>query len=308
MTDSVSAEEISMNKATIKHIITIVLFISVSVVLALYVSRYINVVDKPVLSDETDKSQNTEETSKKTIEGSIWGDIDDDSDDAIEETSTETSKCVLKQTDDAGSQYLEQLIFIGDATIKQFGRFVFTGLPNPIYQVWYSEGDNIDCTKMGLVTDFNYPMTGENISFIDAVKDAAPPYVILTFGSYSENEFDEYEFISAYASFITSIRAVSPNTDIIIQSILPVSSDCEVVTNEEIVKRNKLLIELCEKYEIYYVDSWSALIDEDGVLYADYAGNSGYTMNESGYRKMLEYIRFHAHPSFGASEEVISEE
>ena len=62
------------------------------------------------------------------------------------------------------------------------------------------------------------------------------------------------------------------------------------------------------KYEIYYVDSWSALIDEDGVLYADYAGNSGYTMNESGYRKMLEYIRFHAHPSFGASEEVMGEE
>lgn len=219
--------------------------------------------------------------------------------DTAETTSDKKPQSGNKQTDDAGIGYVEQLIFITDNSVSQLGKSVFTGVPNPENQVWPSEEGNVDCTKLNLSRHFEFPATGERLTFVEGVKVARPRFVILTFGSYCGGIFDDQNFISSYSDFIKSIKAASPNTDIIVQSILTVCTTCRVINNEEVIRRNKLLVEICEEYHVYYLDIHSVLSNEYGVLLADYTGASGYSLNENGCRKMIEYIRLHAHPSFG---------
>lgn len=291
-----------MKKFTVTHILAISVFAVITAFLAMYSSRFINTdythADSETESDaaQTAITESTIESGeeKEPSDSSIWKDNGDDA-----SIGDNDSDIILPQTDDAGIGYIEQLIFITDNSLSSLKGFSLAGIPNPSYQTWSSDDENIDCTELALKNYFTYPATGERLTFEEAVKAAKPKFVILTFGSYCEGIFSDEDFKSSYSDFIKALKSASPNTNIIVQSILPVSSTCRVINNDEVIRRNKLLVEICEQNNVYYLDTHSVLSNEYGILLADYTGTAGYSLNESGCRKMAEYIRFHAHPAFG---------
>ncbi len=219
------------------------------------------------------------------------------------------SKWILKETDYAPSDYIEKMIFIGDRTIGKMNEQFIPEIPHLTQQVW-SCAENISITHAGSTDSFLYPKKNQYMSFASALKDRKPQYLVLTFGSYCEEEITEDLFESAYSVFIHDIKAVSANTKVIVQSILPVARNCSIVTADEIKERNAWLLKICETNSVYYLDTWSQLVDADGYLSTQYYDPEniieeyeGYYMNDIGYRKMVQYIRTHAHPAYSPEAE-----
>ncbi|MBQ7714546.1 MAG: hypothetical protein IJT70_01620 [Clostridia bacterium] len=230
----------------------------------------------------------------------------------VETTPPEDSpeaKWVLKETDYAPSDYIEKTVFLGDRTIGKMNEKFIPEIPHLAQQVW-SCAENISITHAGSTDSFLYPKKNQYMSFVSALKDRKPQYLILTFGSYCEEDISQEQFEGAYSVFIRDIKDVSANTKVIVQSILPVGRNCSIVTADAIKERNAWLLDVCETNSVYYLDTWSELIDADGYLSTQYYDPDnmleeydGYFMNDIGYRKMVQYIRTHAHPAYAPGEE-----
>ncbi|MBR5332549.1 MAG: hypothetical protein IKV32_04555 [Muribaculaceae bacterium] len=86
---------------------------------------------------------------------------------------------------------------------------------------------------------------------------------------------------------INNIKEVSPNTSIVLQSLIPVNSTYEKYadfkgTKKEALKANKKLQKLAKKYKLEWVDVYSAMVDENGDLKAEYT-NDGFKLMGKGY-------------------------
>lgn len=86
---------------------------------------------------------------------------------------------------------------------------------------------------------------------------------------------------------ITAVKEVSPETEIIIQSIIPVNSSYDKYADfknvgKKLQKANKELKKLAKKYKVTWVDLTPVLADENGELKAEYT-NDGYHLMGKGY-------------------------
>ena len=294
-----------MSKSTINRIIAVAVLLIVSAVAMVLAKSRVTVSPPTYPSDsETAEKYNPvittqipDDTESTDTTGSDTENIPDDAENDF----------VLKETSPASIDYLDRLVFIGDRTIGKMTEFAITELPHLTQQVWSCQ-ENTSVAKAINTESFLYPVNNEYVSFATAIKNYMPSYVVLTFGSYTENTDAEYTkeaFLTAYGEFITNLKSASPNTQFIIQSILPVGKGCGIITPEQVKERNSWLKEFCKQNNIYYLDSFSVLSDPDGFLYIEFydpdnivENTPGYTMNDVGYRKMIEYLRTHVHPSY----------
>lgn len=86
---------------------------------------------------------------------------------------------------------------------------------------------------------------------------------------------------------ITTIKEISPTTEIVLQSIIPVNSSYEKYApfkdaSKKLKKANKELKKLAKKHQIAWVDLTPVLADENGELKAEFT-NDGYHLMGKGY-------------------------
>ena len=86
---------------------------------------------------------------------------------------------------------------------------------------------------------------------------------------------------------IKAVKEVSPETGIILQSVIPVNSSYEKyagfkTTGKKLAKTNKELKKLAKKYKVTWVDLTPILADDNGELKAEYT-NDGYHLMGKGY-------------------------
>ncbi len=295
-----------MSKSTINRIIAVAVLIVISAAAMIIVKSRIVVTDpSSAVIDPSDTEYEPVITSEAPADTET--DTEPVTDDTDEPPADEGYHCILKETSPASTDYFERLVFIGDRTIGDMSKFAITELPRQGEQIW-SCSENMSIENAIVTENYLYPNWYEFVSFATAIKDYMPQYAILTFGSYTDNEDLAYTndtFVQDYAELYIQLKACSPNTEIIIQSILPVANTCQYIAPEQIKERNEWLKGFCEQNAIYYLDTYSALADEDGYLKGEYSdpygisGNiQGYTMNEAGYRELIEYVRTHAHPFY----------
>ena len=110
--------------------------------------------------------------------------------------------------------------------------------------------------------------------------------------------FNEKAFKTYYKKLIASIRATSPNADIILQSIFPVaewySNEGHGITNKGIDKLNLWIRDIVKEEQLYYLDTQSVLKNRNGALITAYEVGDGVHLNSLGYQAIIEYIRTHA--------------
>ncbi len=213
-------------------------------------------------------------------------------------TSEEFTGTILPETKDAGQEYIDSTLFIGDSNTARFLRTLnkdgktFTSRTNTIGVV----GMGIDAisslacldTSMGRLT---MPM---------AVKALQPERVIITFGTNNLNgtSTDATSFIDRYTKQIKAIENAYPSVDIIINSIPPVSRrrDYINVSMTQIDAYNKAIAAMCEKNEWKYLNSAEALKNkDDGYAKDGYLVTDGLHLSQAGMQALFEYIRTHAY-------------
>ena len=98
---------------------------------------------------------------------------------------------------------------------------------------------------------------------------------------------------------LDAVKAASPETKIILQSIYPVATNSEYrdITNPRIDVANGWVESLAEEYGFRYLDTNSSLKGDDGYLIHSYQNGDGLHMNTSGLNAILKYIRTHGYPN-----------
>lgn len=204
---------------------------------------------------------------------------------------------ILAETQDAGQDYIDSTLFLGDSNTARFMRITgedgstFTTKNNTIGVV----GMGIDAISTLKCMQFS---TG-TFTMPDAVKILQPQRVIITFGTnnLSGSSTDATSFIDRYSAQIQEIEDAYPSVDIIVNSIPPVAKNRTYtnVTMTQIDAYNKAIATMCQDKDWKYLNSAETLKDSSsGYAKEGYTISDGLHLSTQGLTALFTYIRTHA--------------
>lgn len=214
--------------------------------------------------------------------------------DAIPTGTTES--VILPQTDDAGLAYQDKLTFVGDSlTAHLVSRGVLSG-GKETHQVWRSRSYMINLDSEVTAALVCIPGTDRYVTIAEAAGELRPEILVVTLGTdYGVAYLDREEFKYCYTKLLKAIRAASPDTRVILQSIFPVTDYCTVLTNDRIDTANEWVKEVAAENGCRYLDTQSVLKGDDNCLIPSLCNDSdGIHLTAEAYRRILDYIRTHA--------------
>ena len=100
-------------------------------------------------------------------------------------------------------------------------------------------------------------------------------------------------FKSEYTKVVNIVKENSPDTKIILQSIYPVAKNYTKISNSAIREANSWVVDVAYDCQVKYLDTFSALIGNDGYLPEDWQNGDGMHLNEKGFAAIMEYVRMH---------------
>ncbi len=204
----------------------------------------------------------------------------------------------LPLTEDAGTEYQDSLIFVGDSlTAHLINRGVLTG-GSDTKQVWRSETNMINLNSEVTSAKIIFPGTGEKMTIAEAAREAKPSILIITLGTdWGVAYLGEEEFKECYTKLVVQIQKASPRTKIVLQSIFPVTAACPSLSNQQIDTANTWVKAVAAENECYYLDTQSILKDDKNCLKDEYCNSTdGIHLTTGAYQMILNYIRTHAVP------------
>ena len=204
----------------------------------------------------------------------------------------------LGKTEDAGREYLDRIIFLGDSTTYGIGYYYRHGYTDlvPTSQIWTPRDGTM--TLQGWKNfKIVYPPTKEEIGILAAAERAKPDILIITLGvSGGVSTLNEESFKERYRSLVQGIQEVSPETNIILNSIYPVADSYALqsaINNKKITAANGWIEELAEELGVHFLYSFEAL-EVDGKLPESSQNGDGLHLTGEAFGKVMEYIRTHA--------------
>ena len=199
---------------------------------------------------------------------------------------------LLRESKDAGEEYIRSSVFLTDSVMLVLREQSLTG-----GDVW---GGGNGKLPMDSIATWNILYSdGSRISPADACMVTKPARLFIAVGSDGLEEVGRDAFISGYTALIEAIRRVSPDTQIVCCSIAPVRADYDEevrLDNDMIANANDWLRELCLSTGVYFADTASALTS-GGALDPKYAESNARSLNTAGAMAVLGYLRTHAIPS-----------
>ncbi len=204
----------------------------------------------------------------------------------------------LGLTADAGREYLDKIVFLGDSTTYGFIPYYnagYTALPKP-EQVW--------TPKVGYLTLPYYKSAkvylraiGEEYSIADAAALVKPELMVITLGIDGIALVGKDDFIAVYKQLIGEIQAAIPNTKIILNSIYPVADSYKYqgdINNGKINNANGWIESIAVELGLPFLYSWEALA-VNGKLPESAHNGDGLHLTGESLTKIAEYIRTHAY-------------
>lgn len=187
--------------------------------------------------------------------------------------------------------YLNDTIFYGDSITENLAYYQNISYDN----IWAIS----NLTPISAFTkEVMFYKYNEKINIIDGFKKYTPKRVIITLGINSIAVMQNIYFIEKYEELIVKLKEVSPSTQIIIQSIFPVDdswdSKVNTINNTKINNINYLLAEMCERQDIYFLNTAEVLKNEFGSAIKGYLYTSdGIHPLPNCNDKILEYVNNH---------------
>ena len=215
-----------------------------------------------------------------------------------DEPSGETGPVRLGETEDAGREYLDKLIFLGDSTTYGIGYYYDHGFSAdlvPPSQIWTPASGTLTLAYSATAT-IVYPETGEEIFIRDAVERAKPEYLVITLGVNGISFMDEAWFIRDYTALVESVKTASPETKIILNSIYPVTANYPLqkdINNDKIRAANGWIEQIAADTGTRFLYTYEAVADENGNLPEDSTNDIGIHLTGEAFVKVMRYIRTH---------------
>lgn len=216
------------------------------------------------------------------------------------DASLNIDNALLPETADAGTGYIDSIIFLGDSTTyHMLSREVLSGGKNS-KQVWTGKEGYLNLDSKIRNSLIVYPDTGEEMTIEQAVTAKKPARMVITLGiDYGVAWLTDSEFETYYKRLVEIVKSASPETKIILQSIFPVSKDYEAdhpkTTNAAIDAKNKLVQKVAAECGVRYLDTASVLKGTDNCMLPAYDAGDGCHYKVQAYQAILKYIRTHAY-------------
>ena len=200
------------------------------------------------------------------------------------------STALLTETADAGTDYLNDTLFLGDSnTVRLYNNGLIS-----LQQFCAKEGIGTQVAlNEGIVTFKKDP---SHYTIPQAVAMMKPRRVVMTFGT-NDTGMEVSDFIAHYTALIQAIQQSYPYTDIIVNTVPPVPADHSNYPHMDQAKIddfNMALLDLCEQLGVRFLNSAEALKGSDGYGIADYYTSGDIHLKSAGLKAVLNYLRTHA--------------
>ena len=200
------------------------------------------------------------------------------------------STALLTETADAGTDYLNDTLFLGDSnTVRLYNNGLIS-----LQQFCAKEGIGTQVAlSEGIVT---FKKDSNHYTIPQAVAKMKPRRVVMTFGT-NDTGMEVSDFIAHYTALIQAIQQSYPYTDIIVNTVPPVPADHSNYPHMDQAKIddfNMALLDLCEQLGVRFLNSAEALKGSDGYGIADYYTSGDIHLKSAGLKAVLNYLRTHA--------------
>ena len=200
------------------------------------------------------------------------------------------STALLTETADAGTDYLNDTLFLGDSnTVRLYNNGLIS-----LQQFCAKEGIGTQVAlSEGIVT---FKKDSNHYTIPQAVAMMKPRRVVMSFGT-NDTGMEVSDFIAHYTALIQAIQQSYPYTDIIVNTVPPVPADHSNYPHMDQAKIddfNMALLDLCEQLGVRFLNSAEALKGSDGYGIADYYTSGDIHLKSAGLKAVLNYLRTHA--------------
>ena len=207
----------------------------------------------------------------------------------------EFSATVLPETEDAGQEYIDTTLFLGDSnTARMYRMFDYCSYDNAIGSVGMSARS---LQKYACVKFSGY---GSYVTMPQAVALMQPRRVIVTFGTNDlDPDYSAASFAESYRAGLQAIADAYPAADIIVNAIPPLgrSHSNASLTQSQVDEYNKAIVEMCDANGWKFLNSAEVLNDAaTGYAKEGYVESSdGIHLTRAAMDALFTYIRTHSY-------------
>ena len=197
--------------------------------------------------------------------------------------------------------YFDDTVFVGDSHCYAMAAYGYLSYNHVFAKIGLHQ-------YTALYTKCVYTSKTQSYTISDALSMAKPGKIIVHLGINSILSYNQNYFYSNYTSFLNKIKAASPDSKIIIQSIFPVTKNWAEKNghadyNQYIAYANRELAKLAKENDCQFLYTYEALTDENGYLIEAYTSD-GIHLNSKGYSQIFDYILSHPVVSSGYFTEI----
>ena len=184
------------------------------------------------------------------------------------------SSTILEESEDAGQEYVDETLFLGDSNTARMRMFGYCTLENSLASVGMSARSlaSYECVKFSGISGY--------VTMPEAVGIMQPRRVIITFGTNDLSPgYSTEDFIANYQEGIEAVEEAYPSVDIIINAIPPLGQQHsnENLTQTQVDQYNQALVQMCQEQGWKFLNSAEVLKDSS----TGYA-KSGYVISSDG--------------------------
>ncbi len=215
----------------------------------------------------------------------------------------DASALMLPQGEDAGMEYIDRMLFFGESTTAHLiSRGVLSDGAATRQVLRDASGTKRLSSRLLSETVID-AATGASVLPTELLAKRQPDYLVLSFGLNGIADFvsNKSLYVDNYNKLIRAVRAASPRTRILLQTVYPVTADCHTWKEDGATVSahtrllNGWLTEIAEMHDrVRVVDTASVLTDTDGCLRPefDFCGD-GIHLTKKAYEQILYYLRTH---------------
>lgn len=202
-----------------------------------------------------------------------------------------TSSALLAETGDAGAEYQDSTLFLGDSnTVRLYNNGLIS-----LQQFCAKEGIGTQVAlNEGIVT---FKKDSSHYTIPQAVAMMKPRRVVMTFGT-NDTGMAVEDFIANYTALVQAIQASYPYTDIIVNTVPPIPenhSNYPHMDQKKIDDFNMALLNMCEQLGVKFLNTAEALKGANGYGNPDYYTEGDIHLKGAGLKAALSYLRTHAY-------------
>lgn len=195
----------------------------------------------------------------------------------------------VPESDKRSASYFNDCVFIGDSITQGLADYQLI----PVKHVFAGIGMNLSKVMTEKIMT-----TYGNVTAVEAVQQAQPKKIYIMLGSNGIAWMEQADMIAQYTALLDALKAASPDSQIYILSIPPVTAERETaaegpITNAAVDEYNSALLTLANAYGARYVDSNTALKGNDGKLPTEQASSDGIHFKKATYEIFIDYILTH---------------